>query len=272
MKTFEKTIILSDLDGTLIPRGGRVSMGNRAAIERFVAAGGRFGVATGRTPEAAGGYVRELPISAPSVFFNGAMLYDWQTKTVLAERPLPGGEAWPQFAAHCLATFPTACIEVYTATDCNIISDPVNDDPRLPHEYYRYRHVELADVANIEKTPWLKFFVNDTPEHLRVLEQEAAVAGISKLSHGFYSEVDYYEFVACGTSKGAMLDTIRALPEYEGLRIIALGDERNDVEMLRSADIGVAAGGARAEVRAAADVVGCPVEQDLVAWVLDHVL
>ena len=73
-KTFEHTILLSDLDGTLIPRGGRVSEGNRAAIERFVRGGGRFGVATGRTPEAAGGYISGLSIGAPSVFFNGAML------------------------------------------------------------------------------------------------------------------------------------------------------------------------------------------------------
>ena len=40
---FEHTILLSDLDGTLIPRCGRVSEGNRAAVERFVAGGGRFG-------------------------------------------------------------------------------------------------------------------------------------------------------------------------------------------------------------------------------------
>ena len=124
-------------------------------------------MATGRTPEAAGGYVSGLSIGAPSVFFNGAMLYDWTEKRVLAERPLPGGEAWLQFAAHCLAEFPEACIEVYTATDCNIVSNPKNDDPRLPHEYYRYRHVALEEVSDIAKTPWLKFFVRDTPEHLR---------------------------------------------------------------------------------------------------------
>lgn len=269
---FAHTILLSDLDGTLIPRGGRVSEGNRAAVERFVAGGGRFGVATGRTPEAAGGYVSGLPIGAPSVFFNGAMLYDWAEKRVLAERPLPGGDAWPRFAERCLAKFPEACIEVYTATDCNIVSNPENDDPRLPHEYYRYRHVALEEVSDIAQTPWLKFFVRDTPEHLRQLEREAAEAGIPELAHGFYSKVEYYEFVAQGTSKGAMLEAIRTLPEYQGWRIIALGDERNDVEMLRNADIGICAGGARAEVRAAADVVGCPVEDDLVAWVLDHVL
>ena len=272
MKPYENTILISDLDGTLIPRGGRVSQANRAAIERFVRGGGRFGVATGRTPEAAAGYVGELPITAPSIFFNGAMLYDWQKKSVLATRTLPGGNIWPRFAAQCLAHFPQACIEIYTADNCNIVSDPANDDPRLPHEFYRYRHVPLADVADTERTPWLKFFVSDAPERLAVLEAETEAFGISALAHSFYSEANYYEYVAQGVSKGAMLEEIRRLPSSQGARIVALGDYLNDNEMLVAADIGVASGNAHAATKAAADVVGCRVEDDLVPWVLEHVL
>lgn len=272
MKPYENTILISDLDGTLIPRGGRVSQANRAAIERFVRGGGRFGVATGRTPEAAAGYVGGLAITAPSIFFNGAMLYDWQAKSVLATRTLPGGDVWPRFAAQCLAHFPQACIEVYTADNCNIISDPANDDPRLPHEFYRYQHVQLVDVADTERTPWLKFFVSDEPARLAVLEEETKAFGIGALAHSFYSEANYYEYVAQGVSKGAMLEEIRRLPSCAGVRIVALGDYLNDNEMLAAADVGVASGNAHEGTKAAADVVGCRVEDDLVPWVLEHVL
>ena len=272
MKPYENTMIISDLDGTLIPRGGQVSEANRNAIERFVAGGGRFGIATGRTPEAADGYVHTLAITAPSIFFNGAMLYDWQSKCVLAAKPLPGGAIWPRFAAQCLAHFPEACVEVYTADNCNIVSDPANDDPRLPLEYYRYCHVPLDEVADTERTPWLKFFVSDDPARLAVLEREKDAFGIGKLANSFYSEANYYEFVANGVSKGAMIEEIRRLPAYEHVHIIALGDYLNDNEMLAAADIGVASGNAHAATKAAADVVGCRVEEDLIPWVLANVL
>lgn len=53
MKPYESYMIISDLDGTIIPHGGCVSEANKQAIESFLAGGGHFGIATGRTPEAA---------------------------------------------------------------------------------------------------------------------------------------------------------------------------------------------------------------------------
>ena len=51
MKPYENYLIISDLDGTIIPRGGKVSEANKKAIAAFAAGGGHFGIATGRTPE-----------------------------------------------------------------------------------------------------------------------------------------------------------------------------------------------------------------------------
>ena len=55
MGKYTGRMIISDLDGTLIPRGGVISAENKAAVKAFVEAGGRFAIATGRTPEAAAG-------------------------------------------------------------------------------------------------------------------------------------------------------------------------------------------------------------------------
>ena len=158
MKPYESYTIISDLDGTIIPHGGCVSEANKRAIAAFIGGGGHFGIATGRTPEAAAGYLTDVAITAPSIFFNGSMLYDWQAEKVLVTKPLTAEGApdlWPRFAARCLELFPEACIEVYTQEDCHIISDPKNDDPRLPHEHYRYCHSDLAEVAVVSRTPWL---------------------------------------------------------------------------------------------------------------------
>lgn len=273
MKPYESYMIISDLDGTIIPHGGVVSEANKRAIESFRAGGGHFGIATGRTPEAAAGYLGGVAITAPSVFFNGSMLYDWQHERVLVTKPLTAQGApdlWPRFAALCLERFPKACIEVYTQEDCHIISNPRYDDPRLPHEHYRYCHSDLADLADVRKTPWLKFFVCADPADLRELEREAEVFGTADCSHHFYSEANYHEFVAKGVSKGSMLEAIRKMPAFSQTKIIALGDYLNDRELLEAADIGIASGNAHDELKALADFTGCRAEDDLIVWLLEH--
>ena len=273
MKPYESYMIISDLDGTIIPHGGVVSEANKRAIESFRAGGGHFGIATGRTPEAAAGYLGGVAITAPSIFFNGSMLYDWPHEHVLVTKPLTvqgAPDLWPRFAALCLERFPKACIEVYTQDDCHIISNPRYDDPRLPHEHYRYCHSDLAEVADVRKTPWLKFFVCADPADLRELEREAEVFGTAACSHHFYSEANYHEFVAKGVSKGSMLEAIRKMPVFSQTKIIALGDYLNDRELLEAADIGIASGNAHDELKALADFTGCRAEDDLIVWLLEH--
>lgn len=273
MKPYESYMIISDLDGTIIPHGGCVSEANKRAIESFLAGGGHFGIATGRIPEAAAGYLDGVSITAPSIFFNGSMLYDWQAGKVFVTKPLTQAGApdlWPRFAALCLERFPKACIEVYTQEDCHIISNPRYDDPRLPHEHYRYCHSDLADLADVRKTPWLKFFVCADPADIRELEREAEVFGTAACSHHFYSEANYHEFVAKGVSKGSMLAEIRKMPAFSQTKIIALGDYLNDRELLEAADIGIASGNAHDELKALADFTGCRAEDDLIVWLLEH--
>ena len=272
MGKYTGKMIISDLDGTLIPRGGVISAENRQAIADFAAEGGLFAVATGRTPEAAAGYVEGLPINAPSVFFNGAMLYDWAAKKVLKTMPLTAGDTdnlWPAFAQRALAEFPEACIEVYTADNCHIITPAANDDPRLPHEYYRYVHTELGNLTDTVRTPWLKFFACDKHEHLEKYVALAEEMGVAPLANVFYSEDNYYEFVAKHVSKGAMVAAIRE--QLPGVEIIACGDYLNDNEMLAEADIGVAAANAHPETQKVAKYVGCAVEENLLAWVVREI-
>lgn len=271
MGKYSGKLIISDLDGTLIPRGGVISEENKAAIQGFVAEGGLFAIATGRTPEAAAGYVEGLPVCAPSVFFNGAMLYDWQGKKVLKTLPLTAGDKenlWPAFARRALQEFPEACIEVYTQDNCHIITPEANDDPRLPCEYYRYAHTDLESLTDTARTPWLKFFSCDKHEHLEKYVKLAGEMGVAALANGFYSEDNYYEFVAKDVSKGSMLSAIREI--LPGIEIIAAGDYLNDNEMLAAADFSVAPANAHEETRKIASQVGCAVEENLLAWLVER--
>ena len=98
-----------------------ISEENLQALNAFTAAGGAFAVATGRTPEATLPYLDGITVNAPSIFFNGAMLKDIAANQVLETRTLEE-DLWRTFAARILYQFPRACVKVYTAEQCNIIS------------------------------------------------------------------------------------------------------------------------------------------------------
>lgn len=268
MRSYKEFLLVSDMDGTLLASDKTISAENRAAIEAFVAGGGRFAIATGRMADNAAEYAPNLPVNSPGIFYNGAMLADMATGEVFKSCRLQG-RIWRDFAAHCLQRFPQACIEVYTADQCYILSAPEQDDPRLAKEYSAYCHTTLAAVAALD---WLKFFVCAPKPVLESVRREADKCGILSVSTSFFSAATYLEFVGQDVSKGHMLEALRRLPGNAGRYVVAAGDFANDDEMLRRADCGVAPANALPETKAAADRIGPDCDHHLWAYIIHEIL
>jgi hydroxymethylpyrimidine pyrophosphatase-like HAD family hydrolase len=75
-----------------------------------------------------------------------------------------------------------------------------------------------------------------------------------------------------GVSKASALEQIRRRLGVEPMHTIAVGDQRNDIEMLQWAARGVAMGNAPDEVKAAANEVTLDVDQDGLVPVLNSLL
>jgi HAD superfamily hydrolase (TIGR01484 family) len=91
MRPYKDFLLVSDMDGTLLTSAKTVSEANKKAIQEFVDGGGRFAIATGRTPDNAKDYLQGVAVNAPSIFYNGSLLADLATGRVLKAAYWKGG-------------------------------------------------------------------------------------------------------------------------------------------------------------------------------------
>ena len=79
MGKFDGVLLVSDFDDTLYDSHCQVPRRNLEALDRFLAQGGRFTVATGRAHRTFAPYVHLAPVNAPVVLSNGSAIYDKKT-------------------------------------------------------------------------------------------------------------------------------------------------------------------------------------------------
>ena len=93
MQSLENTMLITDLDGTLLPASKEISVADAAAISQFRAKGGKFAIATGRTLQAAQRYLKKLQPNIPVILFNGAAIYDPVAEKWLYTEELPSSRS-----------------------------------------------------------------------------------------------------------------------------------------------------------------------------------
>ena len=149
---YEKTVILTDLDGTLFNSHGLVSKEDRAAIADYMARGGLFGVATGREPGNARVHLPDFPMNAPSIVLNGAAVYDFQEKQYL-KTILMDKEAALQVLAHCQSLSLPLDVQVYTTEGIFYATPLETADPGFLRIHQPTRYLPMEELVGKE---WMK--------------------------------------------------------------------------------------------------------------------
>ncbi len=262
MKKFEGILLATDLDGTLLRADKSISEENKRAVEYFKSEGGRFTFITGRTPIALQALCKLLQPNAPIGCMNGAGIYDYDKDKLIWSVTL--SDSVKEIVRDIDTAFPNTGIELITEKE--IIFYKQNDftlkhtrDEKLPVIVKHYN-----DVTD----PIVKILFADRAENLDELSHAVlAHPRISEFSP-IRSDHIYYEIIPLGISKATV---IRKLPELIGesfSRIIAVGDNDNDAEMLRAADIGYAVSNASAAAKASADIVTVSNEENAIARII----
>lgn len=249
-----KKIIFSDLDGTLLTDDKQITSGNRAAIGELTAAGHSFVIATGRPFESAYKISAELGLDGEGCYivsYNGSHVYDCYKREVLLDRRLS-----MQTVRELFHFAWAEGLYIQTYQDGKILAKERTKELDFYEKNTNLEGLARADVLDYLTREPNKAIVIDLNDRTRLerfqKKHEAWAKGKCRL---LFSNAKYLEVIAEGVSKQTGIDFLTDYLGADKADIIAVGDEANDIEMIRAAGIGVAVQNASDAAKEAADYV-----------------
>ena len=248
MPDLSKILLVTDMDGTLLPGSKILSEKDLEAVNRFRSDGGKFTVATGRTLQSAIKYIQQLEVDIPVILYNGSLIYDTHKDEVLFTDELP--EYAKEIADELFKYMKNPGGEVLRLDNIYVVCNN-----EYEKEHVRICQVEPAysDLEDVPEKGWYKILFADSPENIALLEKYIRSKNYPV---DFVSSHDtFIEMLPKGSSKGAALKEYVKIMGMEDFKVIAAGDYHNDIEMLQTADVGAATANAQTDVKKSADIV-----------------
>ena len=225
MGKFDGVLFASDFDDTLYGEDMRITRENVEALTYFTGQGGIFTVATGRARPNFAPHARSVPINAPVILSNGALLYDYSTDQVVCELPLP-----PQAAedlAVLSAEMPSIGMETYHGDDVYIHHPNAFTDRHVKRVGTTWTPCGLSDMP----TPWSKAVIQDEYPTL-LAAQKFLLDRWGDRYEVIFSSSALLEVTAKGATKGGMVLRLAELLGVERKDLYCVGDNQNDIPML----------------------------------------
>ncbi len=245
---YDGIVIFSDLDGTLLDDKRNLSKENMDAITHFISQGGRFGVATGRMERTTTVKFPDLYMNIPSIFFNGAMAYDTNSKEVLFKITMP--DDLVPILKKILSDYPGTCCEINMHGKAYVINPNDIVRKQLEREGLEVEEAPLEDIPG----DWVKILFLDKHETLEKIKADLEKLNRTDLNIVF-SEDELLDIMEKSASKGVALHKLKSIYGDKWRLLVAIGDNDNDLEMIRAADLGIAVDNATPAVKKASDYI-----------------
>lgn len=262
---FSKVIIMTDLDGTLLTDDKQILPQDMAAIQRFVAGGGTFTVATGRGCGMSRSIVNKLGIDIPAVVFNGAAVYDFKAEKFVWQCEI--GAHARGYIRRLSEQFPDLGIEVLHE---QTIYTPFINQTELDHLALEGIEPHPCTIDELPEKGWLKVLLAHEPERMDEIQRWIEASDMQQ-AQWVRSAPVYYECLPEGVDKSMGFKQLIRILGAEDKFKVASGDYMNDLAMIQKADLGVAVASAQEAVKAAADLVVCDNNSGAMAEIIEYI-
>lgn len=262
MGKFDGVLLVSDFDDTLTNSEGEVSRKNYEALEYFTRSGGIFTVDTGRALPAFRHRLPYVPVNAPVILSNGAVIYDFSSETELYRSLMP--DRVRQDCSDLAEILPEIGFEAYNGDDIYVHNPNRATMAHLEKVKLEYTVCPIADMP----LPWTKVIFEQRHE---TLEELARVIGERYSGHyeAVFSNPYLLEMTAAGCNKGTSMLRVASMLGIGREHIYAAGDNMNDLAMLRAAARGFAPQGCEVLEKSGAVAVS-PKDGDPAADIVEY--
>lgn len=265
----EKHLIALDLDGTLLTDDKKISPTTKKVLKKAQEDGHIVMISTGRPFRSSESYYHELNLNTPIVNFNGAFVHH------------PLDKSWGVYHTPLDIKIAKDVVDIcYSHQFHNIIAEVIDE------VYFHYHDEKLLDVFSMGNpsitTGDLREFLTDSPTSMLIHTEEEQLKTIRTHLSEIHAEfIDHrswaapwhvIEIVRHGLNKAVGIKRVSEYVNIPKERIIAFGDEDNDLEMIDYAGHGIAMGNAINQLKTIANDITLTNEEDGVAIYLNDLL
>ena len=242
-----KRLFVSDLDGTLLLPSRELGPRSRDTLERLIAAGGLFTVATGRSAASALSVMRGFRPRLPLIVHNGALTVGLDPDAVCRVAPLDGEVGARLFVRAMAWEMTPVAYALDMGADASPLAPPLfhGDNPNEPTRRYldsvRPIHpLRQDDGRRLGRLPVLSMMLLDRPERIQAffaaecdpLPGVTAYPGLSAYSPA----LGVGEVTSSAASKADAAGALAREALGRGLdAVVAFGDNVNDLSLLLAA-------------------------------------
>lgn len=265
-------LLVVDLDGTLVSAHGSISEADKKALTEVRAQGVIVALSTGRVIEACRNFIVELNLNGVHIFFDGALLYDLNNRTIVEAQPIPFETLK---SAVDFARANAIYLELYTID--RYFVEEITWAEKIHREFFGLT-ATLADFDTTirqEKIIKCELMIHNDEEdrkaRLFLGYFEGKLYGSAARTPA-YPDMRFINVVVPTVSKGASLEKLASHLGFNMSQVMVIGDGTNDLPLLEKAGLKIAMGNAREELKAVADDITLSVDESGVAAAINKYL
>lgn len=249
-------LITSDMDETLLSDKKVITPATVAAIKRASAAGVYFVPNTGRSFNSIQDNLIQLGLSQKPdqyvISYNGAAIVENQQNRVLQVNALPYEIVEQLFK---IGMREHLCVHVYTVDELYIWNMNDKETDYLNGRVTGWKLMHEDSLKFLQETPITKIIFNIEAEAQRLSMQDYVEKNVDFALNISFSSDRYIEFNDPSADKGQAVLALAAKLGIKPSEVIAVGDNSNDLPMIKAAGLGVSVANGRDFVQAEANYV-----------------
>ena len=237
------SLVLSDVDGTLVTKDKVLTKRTQAAVQRLLQAGIRFAITSSRPPRGLAMLLDALRLDTPVAGFNGG-LFVTPDFAVLEQRTVP-----LDIAAGSIELMRACGLDVWVYHPNDWLVSKA-DGPHVAHEAWTLKLEPkiVADVA--EQLDQVVKIVGVSDDFDKVQRCEADVqASFGQRATANRSQSYYLDVTHKDANKGAVVEFLSRYLDIPTAEIATIGDQPNDVRMFKRSGFSIAMGNASDQVK-----------------------